>query len=260
VLEPLTSASGARVLISPRLRALGIPHAFSTRIGGVSAGPYDSLNFGSPMEIEGRDPAENIRENYRRLLAAAGLSGRTLAEIHQVHGCAVFHGAPAPGPSPKADAVVVDDPTLAAAIRTADCVPVLIASTDGRIATAVHAGWRGAVLGVVPEALAAMRQRGARNLAAAVGPCISKDAFEVGPEVAAEFRRAFGDAPVLPHPDPAKSFIDLRAAIAQQLRAAGLDEIDIDHHCTVRDATLFFSHRREKGLTGRMAAVIGARA
>jgi YfiH family protein len=260
VLEPLISDSGVRVLVSPRLRGLDVPHAFATRVGGVSAGPYASLNFGSPMEIEGRDAAANIGENYRRLLEAAGLGGRTLVEVHQVHGCAVHAGAGA-SPSPKADAIVVSDAAHAAAIRTADCAPVLIASGDGALVAAVHAGWRGAVLGVVRAAVAALRERGAGKLIAAIGPCISKDAFEVGPEVVGEFRRAFGAAPVHPHPtDPGKGMIDLRAALAQQLRGAGIEEIDVDDHCTVRDAGLFFSHRREKGLTGRMAAVIGVRA
>jgi YfiH family protein len=261
VLERLESA-GAVVLVSPRLRALGVPHAFSTRAGGVSAGPYESLNFGSPMEIEGeggRDPAANIRENYRRLLDAAGLAGRTLLEVHQVHGCAVFTGPPAPGPAPRADAIVTGDPALAAAVRTADCAPVLLASGDGRTVGAVHAGWRGAVAGVAAAAVEQMRARGARGIFAAIGPCIGPESFEVGAEVAAEFRRVFGEGPLRPHPEGGKSFIDLRAAIAHQLRAAGVDQIDLDTHCTVRDAHLFFSHRRERGLTGRMASVIGAR-
>jgi YfiH family protein len=264
--EMVRTAAGLEFLRSPLLGAHGVPHAFSTRRGGVSAGVYESLNFGSPMEARERDPAANVRENYRRLLDAAGLGGRRVVEAFQVHGAVVCgpEGLPAPGgPGPRADAIVVEGRGLAAAVRTADCWPILLASADGGVVAAVHAGWRGTVAGVLPRAIARLRERTRGELLAAIGPGIGRESFEVGPEVVGEFRREFGaEAPVLEHPDPGartsgRALVDLRAALVWQLRVAGVERFDVDGHCTYRRADLFFSHRREGGLTGRMASVIG---
>jgi polyphenol oxidase len=263
MLEQVQHSSGAVILRSPRLAAAGVPHAFATRVGGVSGGPFASLNFGNPNPCDARDPPENIRENYRRLLEATGAPGRELVEVHQVHGAAVHlvrRGEPAhhgPG-STKADAMITADPVRALAIRTADCVPVLLASDDGRCVGAVHAGWRGIVAGVVPAVIADFRAMGITRILAAIGPSIGESAFEVGPEVAREFHRVFGDAaPVRPTGE--KAFVDLKRAILLQLRAGGVTEVDVCSHCTVRDAGLYFSHRRDRGMTGRMASVIAPR-
>lgn len=264
MLELITHTNGAVVLRSPLLTSARIPHAFSTRIGGISRGPFASLNFGNPNPCDDRDPPENIRENYRRLLEAAGCPGRELVEVHQVHGCEVHtarRGQPAhDGPnSTKADAIVTSDPSRALAVRTADCVPVLLASADGQHVSAVHAGWRGVVSGVVPAAVDGLKHDGAEETLAAIGPSIGPDAFEVGPEVVAEFRRVFGaDAPVREQPG-GKPHIDLKEAIATQLRRLGITGVDVSAHCTVRDQELFFSHRRDHGVTGRMASVIAPR-
>jgi YfiH family protein len=165
----------------------------------------------------------------------------------------------------KADAVATDDPTAVAAVRVADCVPVLLATADGRAVAAVHAGWRGVVAGVVLRGAEAVRQLAgdpAAPLLAAVGPAISFDAFEVGPEVAAEFERAFGgDAAGLlkPSRNDGKAMVDLRGALVIQLRSMGPDAeaIDVSDRCTFRDDAEFFSHRRDNGVTGRMAALVG---
>ena len=169
MLEELSHSSGALVLRSPLLASAGIPHAFSTRIGGISSGPFASLNFGNPADCENRDPPENIRENFRRLLDAAGCPGREVVEVHQVHGCGVHSitpGSPAhPGPSStKADAMVTADPARVLAVRTADCCPVLLASPDGGHVAAAHAGWRGVVSGIVPATVGAIRRAGASEV------------------------------------------------------------------------------------------------
>lgn len=261
---PATAAE-TPVLRSPLLSAIGVPHAFSTRIGGVSAGLFSSLNFGNPSDLarEERDPPEHIRENYARLLAAAGCPGRELVEVHQVHGSAVHvvrAGSPAhpPGGDTRADAIVTDDPARVLAVRIADCAPVLLASEDGRVVAAVHAGWRGVVTGVLVEAVRAMCELGASGVRGAAGPCIGRDYFEVGPEVAAEFRRIFGAAAPIRPGIGDRSMVDLKAALAIQARGAAVD-LDVLPHCTFADASLFFSHRRDRGRTGRMAAVIAAR-
>lgn len=268
-------------LTSPLLTRAHIPHAFSTRHGGVSPAPFDSLNFGNPSDLppDRKDPPSNIRENFTRLLRAIESPARAIIQVHQVHGGEVrtvprdptaSHGLFLSGPDPKADAIITDDPALLACIRIADCAPVLIASSDGSVVAAVHAGWRGVPARVIPNALTAMRALGATSFIAAVGPCISVDHFEVGPEVVGEFERlldARAASVIRPIPDrdsPAaragKAHIDLKQALRLQLLDAGAAEVDLLPHCTVSEPSLFFSHRRDRGLTGRMVGLIGPRA
>jgi polyphenol oxidase len=263
MLERVVCRNGAITYVSPRLRGIGVAHAFSTRLGGVSGGAFSSLNLGNPNGCPVQDDWENIRENYRRLMEAAGLAGRPLRRAHQVHGAKVIWASAAEVPEndPKADAVLTDDPGCAVSVRTADCLPILLASADGKIVGAVHAGWRGIVAGVASAAVEAMRRRGCGRLLAAIGPGIGPQAFEIGPEVVEEFRRVFGQgAPIRPGGD-GRGLLDAGGAVLMQLVRAGMDESDIDttDRCTFRDADEFFSHRREHGVTGRMAAVIAPR-
>jgi YfiH family protein len=227
---------------------------------------FASLNFGNPGEVplDDRDPPENIERNFRRLLGVTGASGRQLIEVHQVHGGTVDtvtkQRPRADGPDPKADAVVTDDPSLVLAVRTADCLPALLASADGRVVAALHAGWRGVIAGIVPNTLAAMAELGATDIVAAIGPCISGEAFEVGEEVAAEFERVFRPETlvVLRRPEWPKPHVDLKRAVFLQLAAGGAAGAQVLPNCTVGEPALFFSHRRDQGRTGRMASVIGA--
>lgn len=259
-----------RPVFSPVLGKRPCRHAFSTRQGGISSGVFESLNFGNPGEIalEQRDPATNIARNVDRLLESVGMRGRELVQVHQVHG-AVVHEVRRGRRThegehdTRADAIVTDDPARVLAIRVADCAPVLLASSDGRVVGTVHAGWRGVVEGVVSHAVERMAGLGAPTavLAAAIGPCISAEAFEVGPEVAAEFRLVFG--PETRHVRAGardRSLVDLKGSIAEQLARAGLsaENIDVLPHCTAGDSERFFSHRRDRGVTGRMVAVIGS--
>lgn len=264
------------------LRAIGVSHAFSTRRGGVSAGIFDSLNFGNPSDLprEQRDPPSNIDRNLAILVEAAGVElreQREIVQVYQVHGAkahVVRAGTPTHPDSPdpitgesrdtKADAIVTDDPVRVLCVRTADCTPILLASGDGRVVGAVHAGWRGVIAGVAARALEAMRSLGATNIHAVIGPCISQAHFEVGPEVVREFATAFGaDSPcrVVDAANPqSKGFIDLQAALRMQLAAAGVRAIETINLCTVARSDLFFSHRRDNGRTGRMASIIAPRA
>lgn len=254
----------ALILTSPALARRGIPHGFSTRIGGVSTGMFDSLNLGNPSDLppEDRDPPSNIRENFRRILAQMSCGDRTLAEVHQVHGAAVaWADLPRQNPDPKADAILTRRADVVVAVRVADCTPVLLATADGSAVAAVHAGWRGVVMGVVPNAIAALREAGATDIIAAVGPCIGPEAFEVGPEVAEQVARVFGEdggnPPIIRPGRGDRSLIDLKEALRRQLIAAAVAEFDILPHCTHRDAELFYSHRRDRGRTGRTAGLIG---
>jgi polyphenol oxidase len=260
----------ASIVTSALVRA---PHAFTTRVGGVSGPPFESLNFGNPSELPsgvGRDPKANIEANFARVLDAIGCAGRRIVQVHQVHGSWVHivrRGDAGVGTPPivwgdvKADAIVTDDPGCVVAVRVADCCPVLLASADGRVVGAVHAGWRGVVAGVLPAAISALRTLAGvdTEIFATIGPCIGSERFEVGPEVAAEFWRVFGDgAESLLRPGvPGKYFADLKGALAQQLRAAGAERFSVDPGCTFSDAGRFFSHRRDAGVTGRMIGIIG---
>ena len=263
VLLRRVATNGVVYYASPLLACAGVSHAFATRIGGISPAPFDSLNLGNPSEGDARDDWDRVHENYRRLQQAIGWSGRERAWVHQVHGGDVAEARLASNEfcsGARADAIVGDDPQRLLAVRVADCVPVLVATDDGRVVAAIHAGWRGVVARVIPNAIGKLP--GARALVAAIGPCIGYDAFEVGPEVLDAFDEAFGsDAPVR-RDESGKGHADLRQAVRIQLLRAGLSpgRIDTTDRCTHRDADEFFSHRRDRGVTGRMAAVIAPRA
>lgn len=239
---------------SRALRELGVPHAFSTRIGGVSGGCFSSLNLGNPQGADVQDSAENIAENYRRLAAAAGLEGRQLRRVHQVHGVTAISVSRLRCDEEQADALVTEDSGCMVSVRTADCVPILLASEDGRHVAAVHAGWRGVTANIVAAAALQMRDIGA----AAVGPCIGHEAFEVGGEVAEAFDQAFGPRPPMRQRDDGKWHVDLKEAVRRQLVAAGVNplRIDVSGACTHASPREFFSHRRDGLCTGRMAALI----
>jgi polyphenol oxidase len=270
VLERRTAANGVVYYVSPLLAGVGVPHGFSTRRGGDSPPPFDSLNLGNPTGCAVQDDSARIQANYAKLHDAIGCAGRERCWVHQVHGDAVEHvrrGEPFEC-GRKADAIVGDDAGRVLAVRVADCVPVLVATDDGRTVAAIHAGWRGVVAGIVPTAVAALLKRRpdlrAARFVAAIGPCIGYDAFEVGPEVLAEFARVFGaDAPARRvGTGDRKGYVDLREGARRQLLSSGLlaERIDVSDRCTVRDADEFFSHRRDNGMTGRLAALIAPRA
>jgi YfiH family protein len=263
MLQRTTSPTGVVTYISPLLSQLGIPHAFSTRLGGISQKPFDSMNLGNPNGCDIQDLTDNIRRNYRLLQQAAGCADRELLYLHQIHGAKVVRAArDRPHDNNlKGDALVSDDPGRVLSVRVADCVPILLSSDDGRTVAAVHAGWRGVIAGVVIAALDEMNRRSdlpARRIVAAIGPSIGFNAFEVGPEVVDEFERAFGPgAPARRRPD-GKGHVDLRESLRRQLLSAGFCEtrIDMTDRCTYVHTEEFFSHRRDKGITGRMAALI----
>ena len=232
----------------------GLRHAFFTRHGGVSKGVYKSLNMG----YGSGDSRESIAENRRRAMAAFDLPGTALNTVYQVHGTgvAVTDGNREPADAPRADAQVTDRPGIAIGVLTADCVPVLFAGQkpDGaRIVGTAHAGWKGALAGVLGKTVAAMVNLGAvrGTIHAAVGPCIGRESYEVGPEFPAPFLaqdpandRFFGPGRRDGHP-----MFDIAGyveACLESLDIAGTGLIEAD---TCADADSFFSYRR-KTLTG----------
>lgn len=245
------------VLHSPLLRDRGVRHAFSTRHGGVSHGPFTSLNLGGSV---GDDPAR-VAENTARFATALGCDPARLYQTSQVHGATVWtpspHDTPATARAVDADALVARRPGDAVAVRVADCVPVLLASPETGVVAAVHAGWRGVAARIVARALDAMNVP-AESVIAAVGPSIGPCCFEVGPEVAAQIGDVGGPGVVLEQPDGRNPHADLWRAVAWQLAESGVREVDVLRRCTRCEPAWFFSFRRDGARSGRMVGAIVA--
>lgn len=227
--------------------------AFSTRHGGVSTGDYASLNLG----LSTADDRLNVLENRRRFFEALGFPVEALAVPGQVHGTAVL-SVTAAGLYPGYDALVTAQQGLLLCISAADCAAVLLADATAGVIGAAHAGWRGAAGGIVGKTVAVMQTLGATPayLRAYISPCISAAHFEVGPEVAAQFDPAFV------HLRPGqRPHVDLKAALAAQLHTSGVrpEAVEVVAHCTVAEHHTFFSHRADRGTTGRMMGCIGLR-
>jgi len=231
---------------APALASLPkIRHAFFTRRGGVSQGIYASLNGG----IGSSDAPERVKENRRRMAEALEVAPDALISVHQVHSPdAVLVEGPW-GPSrPRADAMATNVPGLALAITTADCGPVLFADAQSGVIGAAHAGWRGAVTGVLEATLQAMERLGAecKQIVAVLGPTISQAAYEVGPEFV---RRFAEEAPGYEHffrpgETPGHAMFDLPGFIGARLSAAGIGSFTDLGLCTYSDEERFFSYRR----------------
>jgi YfiH family protein len=248
------------MLQAASLSVAGVKHGFTTRLGGVSQGDFSSNNLSSLVDD---DPAA-VEENRRRFERETGLRWEDLAGLSQVHedGVLVVDRPVAELPPVEQrcfDASVSDRPEAVLAVRTADCVPLLLFCPERRVAAAVHAGWRGSLSGIAARAVESMTAAYAclpADLLAAIGPCIHVDAFEVGAEVFEPFHSRFG-APVAQRRSAALH-VDLVAANQQVLLEAGLsaDRIEVIDHCTCARDDLFYSHRRDKGRTGRQMAFI----
>jgi YfiH family protein len=215
--------------------------AFSTREGGVSEGPYDSLNLGRLTD----DEPQRVEENRRRTCEALGLDPQRLSFNRQVHGATVLRAG---GRGEDGDALWSTTPREPMLVFTADCVPVALVRTVGEpAAAAVHVGWRGLLAGVLERTVEAIGRDG---LAACVGPAIGACCYEVGEDVAAPYRARFGASVLRP------GRLDLRRAAELTLRAAGIAPVEQVDLCTACNRQLFFSHRRDGGLTGRQGLVV----
>jgi YfiH family protein len=222
----------------------GVPHGFLGRRGGVSTGVVAGLNVGTGS----KDDREAIAENRRRAVEAV-LPGAQLVTVYQVHSAEAVH-VTEPWPNeerPKADAMVTDRPSLLLGILTADCAPVLFADVEAGVVGAAHAGWRGALAGVTDSTVAAMERIGAKRerIAAAVGPCIRQQSYEVDEDFRARFlaadpanERFFAAGPA------GKPHFDLEGYVAARLRSAGIGTVETLGGDTYSDADRFFSFRR----------------
>ncbi len=230
----------------------------STRAGGVSGGPYASLNLGLAV---GDDPAA-VAENRRRFAATIG---RPPVWLRQVHGTRVVRigRADVGQAAPEADACWTDDPEVACVVQVADCLPVLLAAPQGRAVAAAHAGWRGLAAGVLENTVAALCGGAGcapQELWAWTGPCIGPTQFEVGADVLAAFGADPGQGSCAHFRFRAGSdgsprwLADLPALATERLRALGVRSASAGQ-CTFSDPSRFFSHRRD-GVSGRLGAAV----
>jgi len=243
--------------VIPLLRSelVQVPHGFTTREGGASAGPFHSLNLSFKV---GDEPAA-VQENGRRLQHAVGAP---VACLNQVHGDAVVHATsarPDLGAIADADASWTQEPGLALGIGTADCLPILIHAPQARAVAAAHAGWRGTELQIGARAVEALvAHAGARpeELRAVLGPSIRRCCYEVSSDLAERFEALFGAGVV--DRGAGKPHLDLALACRLTLERAGVpsESIEVMKACTHCDPEWFFSHRRDRGRTGRMVAFI----
>jgi YfiH family protein len=248
----------AEFLHDPRLPA---PHGFFTRNGGVSRGGFASLN----ASLSGRDDPDAVAENRARAARAIGADPALLSGLHQVHGIAV-HVADAPVPvaaRPQADAIVTRVAGLPIAVVTADCAPVLFACRASGVVGAAHAGWRGALAGVLEATLAAMQGLGARDVTAVIGPTIAQPSYEVAADLRdAVLARDGRDARFFAAGARADRWqFDLPGYCLARLAAAGVASAWIGAD-TLAEAARFFSHRRNTlakgGPIGHQVSMIAA--
>lgn len=231
-------------------RSLPVRHGFTLRSGGVSEGKRASLDLGPAA-----DAGADVLENRARVARAAGLPSGRLALVEQVHGALVVRAHP--GELPEADALWTEAADAWVGIRTADCVPVLLCGQDGARVAAVHSGWRGTVARIAGAAVTALARAGTPpgELRAAIGPAIGPCCYEVGADLAGRFADAFGTE-VVRHDE--RPHLDLRLAVRRTLVQSGVppEAIEDVPGCTACDAARFFSHRRDRGGTGRHLAFI----
>jgi YfiH family protein len=222
----------------------GIRHAFFTRAGGVSSGIYKGLNAG----VGSKDDLTSVTENRARIASHMGVSADNLLTLYQVHSAdALIVREPFAGERPKADAMVTDRPGIALGVLAADCGPVLYADPQARVIGAAHAGWKGAFTGVLEATIEAMEQLGAKRerITAVLGPSISAQNYEVGPEFIERFVRVAqtNERYFSPSSKPGHAMFDLNGYTVDRLANAGVTASMIGR-CTYTDEDDFYSYRR----------------
>ena len=227
----------------------GVAACSSSRVGGVSLPPYDSLNLGAHCG----DDLLHVEENRRRMFAAGGLPSYPVW-LEQVHGTTVLKLDGGPYVSKRADASYCNTPGTGCAVMTADCLPVLFCNRAGTEVAAAHAGWRGLCEGVLEETVACFNDK-PENILAWLGPAIGPEAFEVGAEVREAFIAKDAQAQSAFRPAGEKYFANIYQLARQRLANVGVEQIFGGDRCTLSEKDDFFSYRRDK-TTGRMASFI----
>ena len=238
-------------MFAHRLTADPVELAFTDRLGGVSASPYDALN----LARTGGDDATTLAENWRLVLEAFAPDGATLCDMQQVHGDAVAIADPAATEAPVCDAIVTDRADVVLAVRVADCVPVLLADPVAGVVGAAHAGRLGVQKDVVGATVARMRDLGAREVTAWVGPHICGSCYEVPQAMQDEV--AAVEASTRSTTSWGTPALDLGAGVRAQLERAGAT-VEVLGPCTLESASLY-SHRRDGAGAGRLAGLVRVR-
>jgi YfiH family protein len=237
----MTPHSLLEILTSP---ALGdVRHGFFTRKGGASSGVFGGLNCGAGSS----DQSEAVQINRARVAAAMDVAPEALVSVHQVHSARAVVVDAGAAPAERADAMVTATPGVALAVLTADCQPVLFSDDVAGVIGAAHAGWRGALTGVLDATIDAMEALGARRgrICAAIGPTISQRAYEVGPEFLEDFMADDpGNARFFAQGAGDRMQFDLPGYSLARLRALGVDRAEWTRHCTYSDPERFYSYRR----------------
>ena len=240
-----------------------VPHCFTTRLGGVSAGHLSSLNIG----LHRGDDPKNVEENFRILANAFGIAPEDFVLTKQIHSDIVVKVGRADrgkhmveGASPECDALITNDPGVALVVFTADCTPILLHDPVTGAVGAAHAGWKGTALGIAKKTVDAMVANFGcqpQNIRAAIGPNISVCCFETDSDVPDAMLEALGDAakPFI-HPKDDKYYVNLKEINALWLRQAGVTEIEISDACTACRPDKFWSHRITRGVRGSQGAII----
>jgi hypothetical protein len=242
----MTAAASVRAIEAAPLQRDGIRHAFFTRHGGVSGGLYASLNGG----LGSHDDPALVAANRARMASVLKVAPDRLMTAFQIHSAevAVVDAPWQAAARPRADAIVTARPGLAVGVTTADCGPILFADTEAKVVGAAHAGWRGALGGIIEATLAAMERLGANRarICAVLGPTISRANYEVGSDLMARFRAEDPGAErfFAPAARAAHAQFDLPAYIVARLRRAGVGTVGDLGLCTYADADRFYSYRR----------------
>ena len=243
--------------VAPSLSQItGVSHRFFSRVGGTSPRPWTGLN----TSLTVMDAPARVQENLARIRFQIGVASDALLSVTQVHGNEVIEVKELKDISDvSADGLFTQLPHVALAVRTADCVPILMTDKEGRFVAALHAGWRSAVADIMGTALAKIKTAtgvASEDVVVAIGPCIGKDSFEVGDDVKQMANALLKSDEFFTAKANGKYMFDLRSFI--QVRFAQLGVVNVDHvgGCTYSDTETYFSHRAEKGNTGRQMSVI----
>jgi YfiH family protein len=236
-----------------------IKQAVFTRHGGTSPAPWHSLNLGGAV---GDDP-ERVVENRRRLYQTMGCSPESIQDVWLVHGTDIIYAdnlRPQDAPSPKADIIFTNHPAVSLFMRFGDCVPILFHDPVKKVIGLAHAGWLGTLRGVVGSAVRGMQAHydcQPQNIIAGIGPSIGVDHYEVGGDVISQFREKYPrDIEKIVHTKNESTYLDLWTANSLQLKNAGVDQVQVSGVCTACHVDDWFSHRAEKGKTGRFGALM----
>jgi len=244
----------------------GMVHAVSTRLGGASSPPYDTLN----LSWTTGDAAQTVEENHRRLCSALGIPRSALVSPRQVHGANVLRVGAADRGSivPDCDALITDVPGVALLLRYADCVPILLFDARHRAIGLAHAGWRGTVAGIATATVRRMQQEFGsepQEILAALGPSIGPCCYTVGADVVTAVTRSLSDGESLLHANPKRGpdarpgaglVLDLWEANRRALSSVGVRTIEVSETCTACHNDRFFSYRAGKGRTGHHGALM----